>query len=539
MLLSNLNIQDLVTEHLLNYITQHDFSFQELKQNIINKAPISQVQSKIITILSDYKKQDLAEVQKNIEQQAYKTQLIDDEKEKEYETKKNLNAHQEKATLNQELNDIPKQIREHEDQCIHLLSKINQLRKEIPIETVHQHHTSSNISPHLVSQNDSIPIINPLEKKLLDHELKINTLTQRLLIINSKLQDINRKIKKYTTHQIERQFREQARIGYNTTGEGIFDTLSVKNKEHLRKNTQTQNSAMEKKLAVLIKDSEQINYPIYFDQLLNQLPKLNLPGQETDALRHLFKFMDHHFNYEHQAVSIGEKLKIKRSSISSKLAKLYQSYQQLNILKQSCPNLTNTNEQLTDYNKELKPTKEKNTLLSQRLGNATLILLATTFLLFIPLILVYGGVIPLFLTPALVFTLFSVPPAIALLATLSLGIAAIVFYYKAHSLDSLINANTQTISDNTNQIIRNSLELDALEKQTIPLDEKQIKKDELIRDTLNEEFIYNKKLAEQYLNQAKTIEPISHEQTLSIIKPTAHLNITIQEEPYQKENAFR
>lgn len=496
MLLSNVNTVDIVTKHILNYLTQYDFTFVELKKIIIDKKPLSEIQTQIISTLTEYKKEDWSQIQVNLEQQAYLNQLSLDETDKEKDLKKRIELEHIQIELNQKLNEIANQQLELNNQYRLLTNKINQLKSTKPIENALYH-----------PQIYHIEKIQQLENQQINHEKKQGSLSQRQSMIQSKLKEINNHLKEIARLDLERQYREEARIAYQANHEGIYETLSPINKEKLRKNCHDQNAALEKKRDALISDAEEINYSTILEQLNFHLPRLKIKRQEIEALRLILKLMDQHFHYAQLALSIEKQVQIKRKSISNQQLKLNDKHHQLNQLKINEPHFFNENELIKNHIINLQSYFENNIQFSRRLGVISFFLFITAATLSIPLLLVHTGMLPLFMSSALLYFLFSTPPALTLLTSLSLGTAAIIFGYRAYFSENQITSNEQTIINNINQMKRDSNKLNQLALETLPTIEKQLKKDESTLDKLTHELIHHKKSAEEFLNQAKSVKP--------------------------------
>ncbi|HFE6383530.1 TPA: kinectin 1, partial [Legionella pneumophila] len=75
MFLANCNIEELVTEHIKQFLADEELSFSGLKDLILSKAPIPWIHSSVTATLLKSRDSDKTEVKKNLEQQAYKAQL--------------------------------------------------------------------------------------------------------------------------------------------------------------------------------------------------------------------------------------------------------------------------------------------------------------------------------------------------------------------------------------------------------------------------------------------------------------------------------
>lgn len=506
MLLANYNIQEFVTEQINSFLAEDELDFSNYKTLILNKSPIPIVHSTIVTTLNNSKKSDQIEVQKALEKQTYKNQLAEDEKQKKNGHSASLKDEELKERLTRELNHIPTLERSFTTECALLNHQLIRL-----LEAVHHHEPSVNKIPKPISINKYTHEIEDLRKSILDYETKIQTIIEQRKNAQMKLQEIETRTEQRLEHQKKRTRREQARVGYLSTGEGIQETLSSKNRTLLSNSITDQYKALEKKCAELIQETEQINFAWFLEQLPSHLAvtkKLTAP--EIDALKTILKLMKQHLLYEQQSVSTLDSLSKKKQSISLQLIKLQGLKVKLNTVREDNPSLTSTNQHLITLNEKLAISLDHNSNLRVRLGTPSLLLFALTLIFTIPLILTINGVIPFFIAPALLFTLVAAPPAILLIATLVCGIAAIVYSFKADSNESEIKMNKKTIENNTNLIGRNDKSQQALQTTSIPNLEVQIKKNESLRDYLeiSQEKIHI--LSKQTFKQATKIQPILH-----------------------------
>ncbi|CZH28031.1 hypothetical protein lpymt_01739 [Legionella pneumophila] len=510
MFLANCNIEELVTEHIKQFLADEELSFSGLKDLILSKAPIPWIHSSVTATLLKSRDSDKTEVKKNLEQQSYKAQLAEDKIQKEQDDAEALKDKKLKEVLTRELNHIPTQISEQQTELRLLHYKLERLFESQAKVDVIQHPDSpmKKIKP---SSSHSASI-ERLQRSINEREIKIQSLFEQEVNNKIKLNEIEKRASVRSQHHTKRVKRAQARIGYNSTGEDILSTLSGKNQSILLRSIQKQHHALEKKCSDLIQEADQINYPLFLEELQKYLNKKkhNLSSQEVDALKSVIKYIKQHLEFEHEVINTQSSLHIKTQSISSQIVKLRELQNKLKTLKNNNPHLTAANEELVSRNLELTAMKEHHANLRHRLGTPALLLFGLTFLFSIPLILTISGVIPFFIAPALLYILVSAPPTILLLSTLGVGIAAIVFSFKMHSNESAIKSNLQTIETNSNQMSRNSQNLKSLEMLTIPTLDMQIKKDENLRDQLMLSLQKQQRQAAQAFQKAKEVECLSY-----------------------------
>lgn len=511
MLLVDEKIQGIVSEQVSKYLSGADFSFSTLKALILSKAPIPQVHSGIVTTLNKAKQSSRVNVEKALKTQAHKNQLAEDKKQEKTDLAEEDKDNDQKRSLRRELKQIPTKMNNYETECRSLERKLRRLMEkasQIDIKKAGKINLNN-------SSDQYTAAIDRTRNSLVDYEAKIHTLLVRQNTIQSELSDLETRAQARKERQQKREKRADARTGYLSTGEGIEDTLSNRNKATLSKNIRDQHFALEKKYSDLIQDSELINFPFFLEELQKHLskPKSNLSAPETEALNSLLKLMLQHLEFERQTINTQDSLNKKKQFISSETVKLHNLNNQLKSLERNSPNTNKENQKLKEQNNTLTKSRERNIHLRQRMSTPALLLLVLSCVLSIPLILTLSGVIPFFIAPALVYALVIAPPALSLLATIALGITAIVYTYKANSDDSAIKSNQQSIETNISKMDRNVQNLKTLKNITIPNLEAQIKKDESARDNLIDSLKNSQDQAAQTLIRAKTIEPISFANT--------------------------
>lgn len=510
MFLANCDIEKLVKEHINQFFLDEELSFSNIKDLILSKAPIPKIHSSIVNTLTQSRDSDQLKVKKNLEQQSYKTQLAEDKKQKELDDSEESKDKKSKDHLTRELNHIPTQLSEQQTELRLLHNKLERLlESQAKVDVIHHHDPA--LKKKQSSSSHTITI-ERLQRSINEHEIKIQSLFELEVNNKIKLREIDKRANTRLEHHTSRVKRAQARVGFNSTGEGILSTLSGKNQSLLLKSIQNQRNALEKKCVELIQQSEQINYPLFLEVLKDFLKGKDhkLSSQEIEALKAIIKFMQQHLEFEHESINTQSSLHIKKQSIGGQIVRLQELQRKLKSLKSNNPNLASVNEELVSRNLELSNTLSHNNALQQRLGTPALLLFGLTLLFSIPFILTISGVIPFFIAPALLYALVSIPPALLLLSTLGVGIAAIVFVFKSHSNESAIKSNLQTIESNSNQMKRISQNLKTMETLTIPHLESQVKKDENLRDQLVLSLQKTQLQAEQAFQKAKEIEPSSY-----------------------------
>lgn len=525
MLLANYNPQELVTEQINIFLKNADLTFSDLKQLILSKAPIPEVQLIIVNILKQAKKSDQTEVKNALEKQACKKQVREDKKQAEHDQATAVKDERLKEHLRAKLDRIPTRLNILENELMRLQITLARCNKNAPeITSTHQHEHGAEATA--TTPEESKVAINTLKKKVEQQQIKIQALLSKKSMLQKRLKEIEERAKERLTLKCEREIREQARTGYEHSGEGLADTLSPESWSQLSKSIQSQYKALENKCSELIKETERIHYQCFLEQLPQHLNHLKRPEHEIEALKTLLKLIRKQIKTEHESILTKENLDKKKQLIRSQHNKLEKHKAKIKALHESNPQLTAMNEQLTRQVEELSPKWEYNNDLRQRWGWPSLLLLTLTCVFTIPLILTLNGIIPFFITPILLFTLVGAPPAILLLTTIAAGITTAVYAYKAHSNKSAMTLNKQTIENNNYQMGKNIQELQTLQTRTIPSLELQIQHEELIRDRQEDSLKKLQLLSRQLFKHASDIEPLLRSRTSFLNKQSR----TTQEE---------
>lgn len=498
-------VQEVVTEQIVKYLSTTELSFIELKKLILNKAPIPEIHSNLVTLFNETKKVKQIEVQKALEDQAYKNQIKEDKQQEN----KDLEDEEKDNTLNrnllQSLKQIRTQINDYEtivQAQTRKLEKLFENEPSIQLKINKKKNNGSSINSYLSS-------IQKIQQSIQDYQVKI----QRLAV---KKNNLTKQLSEIETHNSERKQRHEkrkqradARTGYRSSGERIEDTLSIKNKTLLSKNIQDQHNALELKYSEFIQNSEHINFPFFLDELHKYInkSKTKLSVQDVEATNTLLKFMLQHLAFELQSTNMEESINKKEHFIRSQIQKLEQLKTKIKSLQNSNPHLTTANKQLKKHNSELASSQERYTNLQQRMSTAAIFLAALTLVFSIPLILAVSGTIPFFIAPILLYALSSLLPCLLLLATASVGIAALVYTYKTRSNNASIKTNEQTITSNINRMEHNEQDLKTIKKNIIPQLESQIEKENSAKEHMINSLKNSRDSAIQAFKRAQEIEP--------------------------------
>lgn len=494
MLLTKLDIQGTLSQKTDDYLTTTEFTFSTLKNHLLNKAPIPQIHSTMVFLITQAQDADKVEVQSTLEKSAYNEELAVDEQAEQREKSEASKDEESKARMTRELTHIPTEIESFESECAELRLKLARL------ESGKRHHPSENTAT-----------IERLIATITVKEFKIQKLHQKKRSTQNELQKIESRAEVRIQNHVQRYKREQARITYKTSGTGLLETLSKQNRSLLLHSIQRQHDELEKKCAHLIAQAEEINYSFFLEQLTLHVQKMKLPPHDLLALNHVLKYIKQHLNYEKEIAATQNGLNKKRAVIKSHLERLQKLQAQLETLQASTPHLTTQNETLATQNKQLTHLQLENSNYSRELSTPALLLFAITLMSTIPLILKLSGVITVSIP--LLTSLLVVMPVLLLATTVCLTVASLIYHFKANSNEALIKKHMLTIEDNKRQMEKNSKNHHNLQTLTIPNLEAQIKKEETDRDNLLNSLKQSQDLSQQSFRNALAIEPILQSQS--------------------------
>ena len=348
---------------------------------------------------------------------------------------------------------------------------------------------------------------------------RANALRQSIYSLNQRILDINTEINSIDSKRLTRQQRRDMRdariqarldLAHNKLGITLIDTLSPINKSSLFYKIQTEHACIDDRCSSLIKEAGRANYSVFIQQLEFNLSKGILTVPEDEALRTVIKLMKQHQEQEKRVANIEAQLNATIKTIRDDQFKRQQLAARLESLKGANPNLTRANEQLVLENRTLDSTRGQNNQSRDRLITPSLILAGSSLITSIPLILTLSGVIPVVLVPALFFSLLAFPPALLIIATLTVGIVALVYAIKSAINSSNIQKNEATIAQNTQQMQQNLREITELQTTTIPGLDVTIRTNQHAQTKLDESLQQATALSAQTLQQAKNTEPLGY-----------------------------
>ncbi len=215
-----------------------------------------------------------------------------------------LKDEESKENLNAKLKDNSSQLNADENELFQLKIQLARLIETQSRQSrVHQHeHTHQhghelqhehghNLKPSLAPQDESKAAIDQVNRDIEQCNFKIQALLIQKIEIQKSISDIEARAKKRLVAQLERNSREQARIGYDTTKQGLRDVLSSENWIQLSTNIQRQHRTLEIKCAELIKATEEINYKLFLTQLPRHLEHYSLQLPEIETLKTILKLI--------------------------------------------------------------------------------------------------------------------------------------------------------------------------------------------------------------------------------------------------------
>lgn len=343
-------------------------------------------------------------------------------------------------------------------------------------------------------------------------EMRIGDCEEQMISIRRDLLALDNKEDARQVRTRLRCARERARANSSSN---IKDKLKPEYFARLISNIQNKNSVLDKQCASLIRRANDGNYAKFLQKMDFFLSGISMPEIEKDALRTIVRLMNQCSIYDGHAQGIQSELTALMATIHRNQAGRIEQVRRLDSLNQANPELKADNERLLEENRVLELTRAQNILERDKLSMPSLILLASSLVASTPLILTLTGVIPPVLTPALLFTLVSFPPALLAVATLIVGIMALTYAVRGHRNKSNIESNQSTIDGNSNTMQKNAHSIASLQQTVIPLLERQISEDICRQQELATQLERTQALSRQLLMQATNIEPIRASQSPS------------------------
>lgn len=526
MSLANVNVKNRLNEVFSEYL-QDNLSFSDLKNMLISKTAVDFIHQKIKKEIESIEKLEIEEIINVFETQAYETQKKDDEQESQNDL---MHAQQDNSRLmslqftteplralrnayGKELEALNASPNTHE----HTQTPVTHEHLSTPQKDPHVHEhgqtpqTNSNVHEHLTLAQKDPHVHEHQSVKLTPEELqrKINGVDEELLKIQKEISKIQIREGDRRVRESARNFRSAARVAYLSKTGHLKETLSNDKQQTLHYRISKACQLSVEILNSLVRDALSINYTILLGQFEFYLGRSKRSDLEIHALRKIYTQMQDHLGFESKARKANDDYFQAKERWERKGEELSKSSSKLQDLAGANPALVLQNQKLEKDNEELQQKYNANIDQVNKLIKPGLILGGLSLLFSVPLILTLAGVIPYFIEPVLLLSLFATPPALLLAAGIGVGIAALVYGVKAYFNNSSIQNNKNTVTNNVLQSARNTYEADQLRLVTIPQLEMQLP--ELKSQT--QTHLKQKNLLDasalNSLKSAQEIEPVS------------------------------
>ena len=294
---------------------------------------------------------------------------------------------------------------------------------------------------------------------------------------------------------------------HNKPGMNLEAALSYSNMTNLTYQINNAHSALSLKCSNLINEALASNYPQFIKQLESSLDGLKLSFQEKEAIGIVLTRMKEYQAHTDSANRIQSQINSAVMTISSETEKLQKANARLQLLKQANPGLTRANEALVEENTKLEQAHNENKQSRNKFGLLTGVFAGVAAVTGIPLVLALTGVIAVALAPVIFYTLISILPALALAATIGLGITALVFAVKAATNQKNAVSNENVIAANNQKMISNTNEIKTIEDVTLPKCLELISTNSLLKSQYIKARDEKQALANNALQLAQSTEP--------------------------------
>jgi hypothetical protein len=551
MRLSNYNVNQQLVNFFNHYLTQSNIPFSTLKSYLVNQQAVSVVHQAVVNELNTVKENDKHDARIYAEENACTKQVKEDEDQKNTDDRDGAYQGHKKEQLIGERAVKNTLIMQHEAELFILTASIRAHshvhghlgtppvhRHSAPIHThthpapppVHRHpdpfHThahpgahpaSSPVHQHPGSGNASnthahtTVEVQPDPAVLRAHFLRsdIATLNSRIRQINRELNQIEEQQQQRRENRKQRDERMQARVdlAQQKLGSSINSTLSSQNQLDLQKKIRDAHGSIDWQYNALVRGAQLVNYPLFTQQLAANLNLLKSSPEEIKALHQVLELMKQHETHTKAANDFNTQLTGVIKKDNDLNATLKAHIARVETLKNSNPSLKRQNEDLTAKNTDLDEDEQKNIKARDKLISPIKMLLAAAVVTSIPLILTLAGVLPLALSPVLLYSLLSTVPILSLATGLGLGITALVYYSKGAAAHKSIEDNKNTIQYNMTRMENNQQELLKLQNSDIPSCNKAIDDNITIKTQTVLNLQQAQFLAQQTKQQANDIAP--------------------------------
>lgn len=526
MSLANVNVKNRLNEVFSEYL-QDNLSFSDLKNMLVSKTAVDFIHQKIKKEIESIERLEIEGIINVLETQAYETQKKDDEQESQNDL---MHAQQDNSRLmslqfateplralrkayGKELEALNTSSNTHE----HTQTPVTHEHSSTPQKDPHVHEhgqspqTNSNVHVHLTLAQKDPHVHEHQSAKLTPEELqrKINGVDEELFKIQKEISQIQIREGDRRVRESARNLRSAARVAYLSKTGYLKETLSNDKQQtlHYRMSKACQLSVEISNS--LVRDASSINYTILLGQFELYLGRSKRSDLEIHALRKIYTQMQAHLGFESKARKANDDYLQAKERWERKSEELSKASSKLQDLAGANPALVLQNQKLEKDNEELQQKYNANIDQVNELIKPGLILGGLSLLFSVPLILTLAGVIPYFIEPVLLLSLFATPPALLLAAGIGVGIAALVYGVKAYFNNSSIQNNKNTVTNNVLQSARNTYEADQLRLVTIPQFEMQLPELKSQTQThLKQKNLLDASVRDS-LKTAQEIEPVS------------------------------
>lgn len=504
MILAQYDVKQHLAQVCKDFLMADTITFSDLKKYILTYEPVAPVH----TLVSDYLKQikaaDQQEIKAQLELRAYEEQIIEDEKDKKQDSDAQaIDLQRQSENIGQRDFKVMELAR-----CDVELNAL--LLQAQPQSSVHVTHHHGYQQPEVVVTPQAPVVDNARlmrEQRVRTLQRQINSVRDFIFQIDQALARINTRHSERESRRAQREVRLQARIDYLNQNKEISVTLSEDRKSKLVISLQKEYQKLEEQCAALIRKAKEINYSTFVDQVSSYLGKNTRSLQEVEALRKVIQLMEQHLSCTNQVHYLQASLNKVNNTILDNEALVKKINQRVAEFKKENPLLSQKNERLKEENKALEDVSKEKVNARKRTVLPGLIFSALGLITSIPLILTLAGVIPFFIAPAILFSLFAVPPALLLVVALGAGIIALNLTMKNNALRSIIYSNYTSIWSNKQKIQSNEQAINFADKDALTSLERKLKDDSQIKEELTQSLQEAKSASEQALKRAENIEP--------------------------------
>lgn len=540
MSLANFNVKNRLNELFSDYL-QDDMGFSVLKNMLVSKSSVDFIHQKIKQQIQSIAMQEIKETSDKIETTAYQTQKKEDERESQQDLIQAQLDNSRLMTLQfaieplrtlhmaygKELQEFNASSNTHEHPQTSLTDEHPSAHQkdshvhghgQTPQTTpkVHEHPTQEQKNPHVHEHHSAK--VTPEELKA-----KIKEVDDELIKIENEISQIKTRENERSTRESARNFRNSARVAYRSQKGSLKDTLSNDKWQTINYQISTFGQLSSEAANNLVHQAASINYNVLLSQFEFYLSRSKRIDSEINALRSIHTQMQTHLSFESKATVANSNYLSANETWKRKSGELSAAKLKLQNLVVANPALALHNQQLEIENEELQQSYNANIAQVNQLMKPGFILGGFSLLFSVPLILTLTGIIPYFIEPVLLLSLFTAPPALLLAAGIGVGIAALVYGIKAYFNNSSIQSNKNTVTNNVLQSAKNTYQADELRVITIPQLEKQITELQSQKQSHLEQKNQLEAYARNALKTAQEIEPVSVT-VLSVFSiPDSHL----------------